>query len=200
VSFFLLGICTSAGYKYVPIQDQVNATRSRSDIIYSEPPQRPEGRVKIRSLGIADIEPKPHGQKVRSLHIRLAISHQGSRPWEFNTRDQTVSFPNSPQMRPFWVNTDDSHLPNLVIPSNELRVVDLYFRLPSSYESADNIPEFEFYWNLLVGNQKIAESTPFDRVQVSERVATVYPYDGYPAGMGLGWGPVWWMDPFYFPG
>lgn len=196
--------CASVEYKFVPIEDQENATRNRGVIIYAEPPDSPTGRVRVMSLGVTDIESKS-GEKVNALHIRMVISNRKTTPWILNTKEVEVAFPNQPPIQPTWVNSDDTHLPSLEVLEGQMRAVDFYFQLPRSMQSAEDIPEFDFHWKIQAGSEKVAESTPFDRVKILPSVATMYPYGGYfyggyPYGLGLGWGQTWWGYPFFYPG
>jgi hypothetical protein len=186
----VLTSCASQQYRYVPANKQPDYVRTHGEAFYKVPPEKPMGSVRVRSMGIVKIQPKEDTAEVPCLHIRMSISNQtASQPWTINAQDQHVSFPNEKPTPPVFVNSDSQGLPELQITPKQLRVIDLFFQLPKTQESAKDLPEFDFGWRIMAGPQEIKDTTPFDRIPVPDNPVVLYPYaPPYP----LGWGSYWW--------
>ena len=195
-SLCVLSGCASKEFKYVPAEASVALGKEKSEAIYAVPPRTPSGKIRIYSLGIADLKPEQDSKPLRVLHVRMAISNQSNQRinevWSLNTEDQSVAFPNVPTVKPLFVNSDFQKHPVLEVQPRELRTVDLYFPLPLAAQSADDIREFDFHWMVKVGSQLVNETTAFNRIQIPPSPPVLYPYQPYPYGYGMGWGPVWW--------
>jgi hypothetical protein len=185
--------CASEEYRYIPAERTDQSGRHLSEAVYAEPSGAAKGRVRVVSMGVVDVKPSSlaGAKEFPALHLRLAVTNLNDRAeWKVNPRDQFVAFPNQAQVRALPTNAVQGGNAVLNVRPGELRTVDLYFPLPVSQESAKDIPEFDFHWQLQAGNQPVRETTLFDRVAAPPSPVVVYPYDPYP--YPLSWGPAWW--------
>jgi hypothetical protein len=187
--------CSSPDYRYQPLEHQVSQQgKGKSEALYSEPANAPEGKVRIVSAGIADIKSKQDPKPFPALHLQVSVTNQSTtEPWTFHSQDQFVSFPNDGQSKPLKM--DPSSNESWMVGPGELKTFDYYFPLPNEGMSAESVPEFDFHWQLQAGQNLVRETTSFDRIQIHELYASAYygPYDGpwiYP-GPYWGWGPEW---------
>jgi hypothetical protein len=140
-------------------------------------------------MGLVDLRPKGKETRIPSLHIRVTIANTSEpTPWTFNTKEQTLLFPNYPASTPLYANSDAPGLPELEIKSGELRAVDLFFPLPTKAGSEKEIPEFDFKWLIHSGAVALSETAAFERVPIDNSYPVIYPYEPYP----IGYGPMWW--------
>lgn len=183
--------CTSPEFRYVPTGAQSGVDSFGGDATF--PMKDSGGNVRVTSLGIAELTPKGGGDKIHSLHLRMALSNQGTGDWQLRIEDQTVSFPNHPKPSiPLVANSDSRLLADIGIPAKSLRTIDLFYALPKGWEEAKDLPEFDFHWKVLQGNGAEERSISFARQEIPEYVASgLYPY-GYGPSVGLGWGEWWW--------
>jgi hypothetical protein len=186
--------CSPAEYVYRPEEHQAaEAGKGKDEALYSEPQNAPEGKVRILSMGVVDVKPKQDPKKFSALHLRMSITNQSTtEPWIFNVQDQFVSYPNEGQAKPLIMDPSASNVAS--VGPGELKTFDYYFPLPKEKMSADNLPEFDFHWQIDAGSNRVQETTSFNRIQIQQRYATGYgPYYDpwfYP-GPYWGWGPGW---------
>ena len=128
-----------------------------------------------------------------ALHVRLAISNNNDTgPWELDGRALRVAYASGDMVGPAFLNTRTRGAPRVEIAPREAAVVNAYFPLPGSEETAERIPRVDLLWELSTPAREVAERTPFERIRIEPEVAVT-------AGYGLGRWPAWWYDPF-FPG
>lgn len=188
-SLLFLAGCSTPQYRFIPAGlPAEKVTKPLGEAVYSEPSQTPTGSVRVMSMGVVDFKPGKDAKKQTMLHVRMALSNKNAQEWVLDTAEQMVSYPDKPQVKPSYANSSNENLPKVVVKPQELRIVDLYYDLPTKEKSAKEIPQFDFHWKLMAGAKLVSESTLFDRVQVPE--GRYYsPYDPYPYP---GWGPNWW--------
>lgn len=188
----IAGACVSEQYQYVPAPSpgvQASDHREQEEGFYPVPPSSPQGSVRVRSLGIVNLRPRGESKRIPALSLRMDVANTGgSVPWKIDTQEQVVLFPLKGQVRPIFVNSDSSNLPEFEVKPGSLRIVDLYFPLPSDQRSAHEINGFDFKWLVHVGSEAVEQVTVFKRQPGHEAYAHVYPYEPYP----FGYGPVWW--------
>lgn len=184
--FATLAGCSSPDYRYLPAEHQTSEYgRGRLEATYSEPANAPGGKVRIVSLGVVDVKPKQESKTFSALHLQMSITNQSTvDQWTFNTQDQFVSFPNDGQAKPLMMDPSASHV--LVVGPGELKTFDYYFPLPSEKMSAENLPQFDFHWQLEAGANHVQETTSFDRIEIHNQYASAY------------YGPYY--DPWFYPG
>lgn len=188
-----LASCATQQYRYVPNERQTATGKQGSEAVYSALLDGASSTVRILSMGVVDLKSKEDSNTFPALHLRIALSNQSNLLWHLDAQNQLVAFPNQGEAKPVFVNSDSKSIPSLDIKPGELRTVDFYFRLPPNEESPNDLPEFEFRWQLKANDRIVQRSTHFDRVPVPERPTVLYPYDPYP--YGFGWGPAWWVGP-----
>jgi hypothetical protein len=157
------------------------------------PPEEPQGEVRVASFGITKITPSEGAAALRALHVRMVVLNNGDdTPWTIDTREQEVAIEGEGRSRAAYVNTDQSGLPMVTVPRRDKRTLDLYFPLPEAIDDADQLPRFDFLWQVETGARVVADRTMFRREAVRERE------DHYSdVTLIAGWGPWWWYDPFY---
>jgi hypothetical protein len=198
VSAALVLACSSDQYRYLPSEELAAGPgpvpkRVNSEATYQVPSDRPRGTLKIQSLGVVDIKPKGDSNKFPAIHLRISISNQsGDETWNFNIQEQTVSFPNQGAVHAIPVDSDLAQTPVIQLKPKDLRVLDLYFKLPDAAHSEKDLPQFVFQWQFFAAGQQVQGTTQFERVILAQYPDGPYPY-GYPyyGPYAYGPGPYW---------
>jgi hypothetical protein len=148
-------------------------------------------------------------------------------PWTFDVRQQLLALPNEGQSQPALINADQRDLPNLSVAPGQTRTVDLYYALPQTLQTAREIPAGDLSWHVQTPGQTIAQRTPIEEQRPNEPGAQysaaaqpsgtygaeqapmttdgdyaayppyAYPYPSDYWGLGFGWAPIWWFNPFF---
>jgi hypothetical protein len=149
------------------------------------PPEQPRGEVRIESIGLSRMD--AGGGELQALHLRMTVSNDGDpTAWTVDSRQQLVDIAGR-RTAPLYANSDRDSLPLLRIGMRDQRVLDLYYPLPPGVDD-DDLAGFDLLWSVSTGQRKVAQRTPFGRVE----------REPYPTGpMYAGWGPFWWHDPYY---
>jgi hypothetical protein len=188
----LAGCATTASYIYSP-ERATHLADGYPAAAIAVPPEAPQGQIEVTSFGIVGITPDG-SSPMNALHVRLAIANNGdTTPWEISPNDQLVEIAGEGQSRPMFVNTDVRTLPTVTVTQHERRVLDFYYPLPPAIASNDDLPAFDFLWQVTTPSRPFASRTRFDRIE--EESPTTYTN----VVLYTGWGPLWWYDPF-FPG
>jgi hypothetical protein len=185
---------------------------------YDVPTSSPHGQVAISSFGVSELQvgEQQQQQPIRFLQLRMKVTNKDdTQPWTVDVRQQLLSLPNEGQSQPAFINVDQRDLPNLTVPVGQTRTIDLYYALPQTLQAATQpVPASELIWHVQASGQTIAERTSIGE-QKPQQVAGAnppvselyseesppsyeYSYDAgyYGWGLGFGWGPVWWFNPF----
>lgn len=191
---FLLAGCATEEFRYVPTEHQAPIAQRKDEAVYSAPADSPTATIRIVSMGISDLKDPLDSTSAKTLHLRMSVSNKrDAGNWVFNSQDQSVSFPDQPLVPPMTVKSGTQETPQFTIKPEELRSIDLYFPLPKEVASAQDLPEFDFHWQLKSGTQIIHETTLFDRVRSPESPP--------PYSYAYGWGSPWnWDGPMSFGG
>jgi hypothetical protein len=161
---------------------------------YPIPPEAPRGEVYVTSFGYTDMDVN-EGQSALMPHARLVVVNNGPDAWTLDGREQQLLVaPNQTPLRPAFANTDAGQGPLYTVPPATRRTFDFYYQVPPPLDDPRNVGWFELEWRVNAGAQPIAQRTPFQRFE--DRPAGYNPYPAY-VFVGLGWGPLWWYDPFY---
>ncbi|MGZ3711048.1 MAG: hypothetical protein ACXVBE_04795 [Bdellovibrionota bacterium] len=197
-----LAACSSQQYQYVADlassgQAEPSRAEGHSEVSYSIPSGSQSGKVQVLSMGVVEVEPKHDAKRVHSIHLRLTVSNHSPQKWLVDSEEQKVSYPTGGRVPPSFVNSD-SALPKLEIPPGELRLVDLYFALPTGMSTARDLTSFNFHWQVqdTNGNAVAEQTTLFNRRPIPELPVIVAPYSPYLYSPG--WGPVWWGGGFFY--
>jgi hypothetical protein len=177
-----IAACSSDPYRYVPATHRATNPREAIYIV-------PSGTMRVQWASIDDFKAAKDQPEVKVVHLRLiASNHSQNGDWTVDPSDFFVSFATGDQVRP--VVTDPK---TLTVRPGELSVMELFFPLPPSLKSSDDIREFDFHWNAQTADQKVAETTPFDRIKIVQYSDSPYYWGGpiypsYSAGVGVAWG------------
>ncbi len=183
---FLSAGCATEEFRYVPTEHQTPISQRKDEAVYAAPADAPTATIRIVSLGITDLKDPLDSASAKTLHLRMSVSNKkDAGNWTFSAQDQSVSFPDQPLVQPLTVKSGTQETPQFTIKPEELRSIDLYFPLPKEVASAQDLPEFDFHWQLKSGARTVRETTLFDRVRNPE--APAYPY-------AYGWGAPWNWD------
>jgi hypothetical protein len=162
---------------------------------YPIPPEAPRGEVYVTSFGYTDLD-LDDGRSAQMPHARLVAVNNGPDAWTLDGREQQLTVaPGQAPLAPAFANTDAGAGPVYTVPPGQRRTFDFYYAPPPPLDKPSQVGWFEFDWRVNVGAQPIAQRTSFQRFE--ERPATYGTYPGY-VFVGLGWGPLWWYDPFYY--
>lgn len=189
----MLGCAANSDYIYQP--DTANAMAAGLPAARTAIPQEsPQGAIEVTSYGVTDLQ--RDGMKIPALHVRAIVTNDGdAQPWMLDTTQQLVEIPGEGRSRPIFANADVGTLPRVTIALHERRVIDLYYALPDTMQSARQLPRFDLLWQVNTPARMVASRTSFDRVDRAPEVATTWQAAPWP--LWAGFGPYWWYDPFY---
>jgi len=171
-------------YYYAPTPTTV--TRSGVPIqSFAVPPDGGQGYVDVSTYGIVQT---PRGD--RTLHVRMEVSNAGdTSPWTVDIRDQLVDIPGVGQSRPLSANAGLQTLPAVTIGRGQQSTIDLYYPLPPSVRDAEDLPGFDFAWQVTTSSRPVTGRAHIGRVEVEDAALA-------PTYVAT-WGPYWWYDPLY---
>lgn len=186
--------CAETRYYHQP-NEQVTATLSGFPAArYGVPPSVPRGEVTAATFGVATVEVRGRSS-IEALHVRVQVSNDDDDgPWALDTRSVRAELAGAAPYRPAFVNGTATDLPIVSIPRGSRRTIDFYFTLPPDLAGASDLPAFEVIWEVQTPRRAVARRTPFERMRL-DPVVTTFDY-----ARGLGRGPYWWYDPFFYPG
>ncbi len=193
------GCASEQSYIFRPEENATARVAGRPAAYYVVPSQEPHGDVRVATLGIAKLEPKGGGERVRAMHVRLVVdNNDDTGPWQVDTRQQWGTLGDYGQSRPAFAAATRGRPPILQIPPGTSDTIDLYYPLPSSMQELSEIPHFEVLWRVQTPGAFVAERTTFERLRVEPAPSPEYYSPGYAYGMEWG-GPPWygWYDPFW---
>lgn len=198
-AFIFLIACSSTQYRYTPADKNAQSHVKAQTAQYTIPTDHPDGQIQIQSQGIVDFKPtESHSNPIRALQLRMTLSTDISSDTNilFSSQLQTVSFPNQEKSKLFYAILEKENLSRIEVGPGEIRTFDLYFKLPNDFRSEDELPAFNFNWQVQIGKTKISKTTQFDRVPIpTYTVASPYilhPYGSFSPGwssFGLWYGP-----------
>jgi hypothetical protein len=194
LSATLLGACAAPrAYTFRPSFPSVADTHGHAAAVYSLPPERPEGEVRVLSSGIIDMQSAPGAGTFPVLHLRLLIANNGDQTaWTLDTRQVFVDIPGEGGAGVLYANADGGSMPLVAVGRGERRTVDLYFPVPGPVAHAGRLPAFDLRWQVQTGARMVAERTPFLRMEVDPP-----PPAHVHAALAVGWWPIWWVHPHY---
>jgi hypothetical protein len=186
----LVGCAATTSYMYSP-QDASYWADGYPATATAVPPESPQGKVEVTSFGVVEITPDGFGP-IAALHVRLAVINEGdTTAWTVTTTEQLVEIPGEGRSRPMYVNTNLASLPAAAVAQRERRVFDLYYPLPAGIVDDDDLPVFDFLWQVTTSARTFASRTRFSRFEQES------PSSYTRVTLYTGWGPYWWYDPFY---
>jgi hypothetical protein len=186
-----LGGCASYS-AYIPEESATATLGGRTAAAYSVPSEQdPQGNLRLASHGISKLE--RHGETGKAIHIRMALSDNGSDPFVLDARRQRLQLPDGRQLAPAYVSSAAATPPVITVRPGTSRMLDLYFPIPEDLASADRPPRFDVIWRVWAGDEEVSQVTPFDEVSVDPAVARQRAaedvVEGYP-----------YYDPYWGPG
>jgi len=164
-----LAACASRA-AYVPEEHATATLGGRTAASYTLPSERdPRGNLRLASHGISKM--KRNGvESGKAIHVRMAISHQGSGSMAVDARRQRLQLPDGRQLAPAYVASGRAAAP-ISVPPGTSRTIDLYFPIPNDLASAKSPYRFDVAWRVWTANGEISRVTPFDRVSVDPAAA-----------------------------
>ncbi|MBI2891926.1 MAG: hypothetical protein HYY06_00125 [Deltaproteobacteria bacterium] len=187
--------CVSGPYVYRPTEQVTASIRGYPAARYEVPPESPRGDVTLGSFGLTDVDAEGGRLRKRMLHVRLVASNDSDAAWSVDLRELVLVLPGGRETGPAFVNTDSTVVPVIGVATGQKRVIDLYYPLPRALRVEERLGGFELRWRVQTPGRVVAQRTPFERLEVDTRA---YPTTSY--SVALGWGPIWWYDPFFYPG
>lgn len=152
--------------------------------LYQVPADRPQGEVKIASLGVR----KTEGEIDRQLIVRLIVTNNSEQPWSVDLRQQTAIFPDGQQRAPNFVYGGmASSSPLVTIPPRQQGAFDILFPVPDETSTKT----FQLAWSVTTSGGLASGRTSFRREAVPPSYAVAGPDSYY-----YGYGP--YAD-FYYP-
>jgi hypothetical protein len=173
---------------------------------YAVPPQAPQGRVQVVSLGGERLQ----GQDDLFLHVRLDAENSGdATAWRIESHEQRLVLQGGAELPPSYATTSAGG-PVLSLNRGQRGYVDLYYPLPPGWDP----PRLTLSWRVRRADQMVALATGLDRVSGRGGSYPAYgphayaPYEPYygtryrtHVGVHLGYGydPFWgFYDPFWY--
>lgn len=163
--------------------------------VYAIPPDAPRGELKAISYGVVEVSAQDGtGDVLRAIHLRAVVTNGSDKAWTFDAREQRLEVDAHGPSAPAFVSADAGDAPPIVtIAPGKLRVVDLFFVLPTDLQAAAELPGFDADWSVNTGGGVVAERTPFERLSLEPlREYAVYDY-----GPAYFWGPPYWYNPLW---
>ena len=197
--------CADTTYVYRPAENATASLGGLTGAKYPIPAGHPAGEVVVASTGVTELTLADVATRV--LLVRMIVTNQtDDATWSVDTRQQTATIEGQLQA-PIYASVQNQPAPSVVqIARGERRNIDLYYRLPGSSDTNENVPRFDLAWSVRTGSQTFAESTSFNRLAVEP----MYVSDGYYGPgyyrYGPGFGPYYyggaygyWGSPYYYP-
>lgn len=195
--------CGGGRHVYAPV-DGVREPESGQVLLRRVvPAQQPRGEILLASFGVTPIELTKGARPMPFLHVRMAVSNQDGRgPWLIDVRDQMLELRGAGRSRPALINTAGraASPPELGIDAHGMRVVDLFYALPSAQDVARDVPDFGFHMRLaLEDGTGYEDHAYFVRTKSVEGAKDQRPasWSRSLATIGVGWGELWWYDPMH---
>jgi hypothetical protein len=161
--------------------------------VYPVPPERPEAEVRVASVGVSYLQTAPGPTSLPTLQVRMVIANNGDAAGlTLDTTQVLVDIPGEGTAAPMYANSAEGAMPVVTVARGERKVVDLYFPLPATTASADRLAAFDLEWQVQTGARRVAERTPFQRLELESRRGPPPP-----VVFVAGWGPFWWYHPHY---
>ncbi len=151
--------CASQG-AYVPEERATATLEGRTAASYRLPSDDHEqGHVRVASYGVAELEGEGSS---KAIHLRLAVSDNGSEPVTLDPTEQRLQLPDGSQLAPRFAQVTGRAVTKVTVQPGTTQHVDLYFQLPES-----EVPErFDVSWRVRLGDEVLSRITPFDKMDV----------------------------------
>ena len=194
--------CGSGVYAFVPAGSATSQVYGHSAAQYAIPPQSPHGAISVASYGVEPVSPgDAPDASMSALHIRVQISNTSAQPWTFETPEQQIVIAERGSSTPAFASAGPggSGPPSVSIAPQSTRIVDLFFPLPDDMQQSSAIPGFQLTSHVHTDAGIVAETTPFERLEVDDDSA--YAYDNSaPQGAYLpyAYGYDYWDTPFWY--
>lgn len=193
VAALLLAGCGGASYLYRPTALVTATEAGRPASRHLIPPEAPRGEVIVSSSGLTELQVTPR-RTARFVHARLVVSnHNAEGAWRLEPGRQLLVLPDGTQAPPTYVNSNVAPGP-ITVPPGQKVVVDLYYAAPPGYAREDRLPTFDLRWFVDTPAREVAERTVFERLEVVPAPPPAHVH----GTLALGWGPIWWADPFWY--
>ncbi len=126
--------------------------------------------------------------------MRIEITNNQTESWTLNTADQTLSIGDQGKSSPAYINleTKEKELPLITIHPKEKKTVDLYYTLPEDSKNETEISKVQLSWRVQTADQKIHETTSFERIEVSPNQPHLYPPVANTRSWWNGWNYFGW--------
>lgn len=125
--------------------------------------QLAHGNVLLRSRGI---ERLPTADE-RALHLGMTVVNDSRRPWQVDTRRETIVLPDGSERAPVLARSADAQRPVFDVPPGSMRTIDLYYALPPEEARASALPHFATRWQVETERGTMRGQTPFNRQAAS---------------------------------
>jgi hypothetical protein len=160
-------------------------------MVVAVPPETPHGFVELVSFGMTELRPRGTDLSITTLHVRVAVTNdEDDTAWTLRPADQLLELPGEGRSRAIYVNTDQAEGTAFSIAKRDHRVFDLYYPLPATIASADQVPWFELHWQLVTPARLVTSATRFEPLAGPPPAAPQVIFYA-------GWGSHWWFDPTY---
>jgi hypothetical protein len=156
---------------YIPEERATATLGGRTAAAYSLPSDRnKQGGLRLASYGVSELKQNEE-DSLKAIHLRMAVSDNGTQPVTLDTREQRLQLPDGRQLAPAYATSRASAPPLIQITPGTARTVDLFFPLPPDIAEESNPSQFDIIWRVDVGSQTVSQITPFDQVSVDPAVA-----------------------------
>jgi hypothetical protein len=173
--------CIESRYYYRPTE---HATAHLADsglpaALYQVPADRPQGEVKLATLGVHELE----DDRGSHLVVRMIVTNNSDAPWRIDLSQLVATFPDGERRLPerAW-GPDQLSAPEVWVPARQERSLDLIYRVPEDLK----LKYFQLAWAVATPSRLVTQRTNFRREE---------PEPAYYGGYGFyGYGPYY---PFY---
>lgn len=179
--------CSPTRYAYAPVTTTSAEIVGHPAADYAVPPDSPQGRVRLATFGIAQLQREGRW----FFHVRMSARNESQETWSVDKNEQVLEIAigddreRTTRVRPA-IDVDDTPT-QVEVPSRETRSLDLFFPLPPGAEDATDVPEFKVVWTVRAGARDVTVSTPFQRFLASGPARNVPRAEpNYPLSNGVG--------------
>ncbi len=196
-SLALVLVACEPEYAYVPTTSATVTVAGQVAADYGIPPEAPRGDLRVASYGITHISPQEHpDQHLSAIHVRLIAANESSLPWTIDTNEQHIDLDRHGTSAPAWASADKrgGQPPLVDVPPGGKRTIDLFYLLPQDMQEASELPHFDARWQVMMGGERIAARTPFERFRIEPAAG---PSEWDYGESGYFWGGPYYMNPLY---
>jgi hypothetical protein len=195
-------------YYYVPEISGDGAVFGRNGVIYSIPPQQPDFKMKLVSMGMQKAPAAanaPEGTKMIQIRMYIVRPDSKSVPAFIDPKEQVLIFTNGAEVRPTFVHARTVKKPVVELSDSKKQAIEFFFPMALATKDASYVQFFSLRWKIHYGNKAEQQVVRFDRQDSRPQQGAemfpgdpLYPYDEAPEFVPNDWEASewgWWGMP-----